>query len=199
MIPLKSLGDAVLPGLQMRKMRLREVKDLTQGHTASGHVLQRGLISIPRATAAFCSPFCSPRPPVGGNAFCPRSLQMSSPGWAPSCQRHSGGKRPDSRSASQVVFEALHSLEPRGYVVGWIIAISLLVGILIFLLLAVLLWKVSLAAAGPRGVPACGCPALLSHQGLSLWEDDPVGTSFTAQGQQRGGSVPSGSAWSPSS
>ncbi|XP_072908552.1 integrin alpha-9 [Hemitrygon akajei] len=40
-----------------------------------------------------------------------------------------------------VVFEALHNLEPRGYVVGWIIAISLFVGILIFLLLAVLLWK----------------------------------------------------------
>ncbi|GAB0184197.1 integrin alpha-9 [Grus japonensis] len=40
-----------------------------------------------------------------------------------------------------VVFEALHNLEPRGYVVGWIIAISLLVGILIFLLLAVFLWK----------------------------------------------------------
>ncbi|KAM4687277.1 integrin alpha-9 [Discoglossus pictus] len=40
-----------------------------------------------------------------------------------------------------VVFEALHNLEPRGYVVGWIIAISLLVGIIIFLLLAVLLWK----------------------------------------------------------
>ncbi|XP_064409208.1 integrin alpha-9 [Latimeria chalumnae] len=40
-----------------------------------------------------------------------------------------------------VGFEALHNLEPRGYVVGWIIAISLLVGILIFLLLAVLLWK----------------------------------------------------------
>ncbi|XP_072268236.1 integrin alpha-9 [Pyxicephalus adspersus] len=40
-----------------------------------------------------------------------------------------------------VVFEALHNLEPRGYVVGWIIAISLLFGILIFLLLAVLLWK----------------------------------------------------------
>ncbi|KAM9099170.1 integrin alpha-9 isoform 1-T1 [Sarcophilus harrisii] len=42
---------------------------------------------------------------------------------------------------TMVVFEALHNLEPRGYVVGWIIAISLLVGILIFLLLAVLLWK----------------------------------------------------------
>ncbi|KAI1894239.1 hypothetical protein AGOR_G00113770 [Albula goreensis] len=42
---------------------------------------------------------------------------------------------------TSVVFEALHSQEPRGYVVGWIIAISLLVGILIFLLLAVLLWK----------------------------------------------------------
>ncbi|XP_028606856.2 integrin alpha-9 [Podarcis muralis] len=41
-----------------------------------------------------------------------------------------------------VVFEALHNLEPRGYVVGWIIAISLLVGILIFLFLAVLLWKI---------------------------------------------------------
>ncbi|XP_044149240.1 integrin alpha-9 isoform X2 [Bufo gargarizans] len=40
-----------------------------------------------------------------------------------------------------VIFEALHNQEPRGYVVGWIIAISLLVGILIFLLLAVLLWK----------------------------------------------------------
>ncbi|MBN3318326.1 ITA9 protein, partial [Atractosteus spatula] len=40
-----------------------------------------------------------------------------------------------------VVFEAFHNQEPRGYVVGWIIAISLLVGILIFLLLAVLLWK----------------------------------------------------------
>ncbi|XP_061693013.1 integrin alpha-9 [Syngnathoides biaculeatus] len=40
-----------------------------------------------------------------------------------------------------LIFEALHSQEPRGYVVGWIIAISLLVGILIFLLMAVLLWK----------------------------------------------------------
>ncbi|MBN3288641.1 ITA9 protein, partial [Polyodon spathula] len=48
-----------------------------------------------------------------------------------------------------VVFEALHNMEPRGYVVGWIIAISLLVGILIFLLLAVLLWKVS-RGRGPR-------------------------------------------------
>lgn len=46
----------------------------------------------------------------------------------------------------QLVFEALHSQEPRGYVVGWIIAISLLVGILIFLLLAVLLWKVNTGA-----------------------------------------------------
>ncbi|TRY97608.1 hypothetical protein DNTS_004743, partial [Danionella cerebrum] len=40
-----------------------------------------------------------------------------------------------------LVLEAVHSQEPRGYVVGWIIAISLLVGILLFLLLAVLLWK----------------------------------------------------------
>ncbi|GCB64735.1 hypothetical protein scyTo_0009858 [Scyliorhinus torazame] len=40
-----------------------------------------------------------------------------------------------------MVFEALHNMEPRGYVVGWIIAISLFVGILIFLLLAILLWK----------------------------------------------------------
>ncbi|XP_051654664.1 integrin alpha-9 isoform X3 [Manacus candei] len=46
-----------------------------------------------------------------------------------------------SPQEKSVVFEALHNLEPRGYVVGWIIAISLLVGILIFLLLAVLLWK----------------------------------------------------------
>ena len=52
-----------------------------------------------------------------------------------------------------MIFEALHNLEPRGYVVGWIIAISLLVGILIFLLLAVLLWKVSVAIAGPQGGP----------------------------------------------
>lgn len=52
-----------------------------------------------------------------------------------------------------MVFEALHNLEPRGYVVGWIIAISLLVGFLIFLLLAVLLWKVSLETTG-----ACKCP-----------------------------------------
>lgn len=42
---------------------------------------------------------------------------------------------------ARVVFEALHNMEPRGYVVGWIIAISLLVGIFIFLVLAVLLWK----------------------------------------------------------
>ncbi|XP_043920945.1 integrin alpha-9 isoform X2 [Protopterus annectens] len=40
-----------------------------------------------------------------------------------------------------MVFEALHNLEPRGYVVGWIIAISLLLGIIAFLFLAVLLWK----------------------------------------------------------
>ncbi|XP_048882023.1 integrin alpha-9 [Brienomyrus brachyistius] len=60
------------------------------------------------------------------------------------------GVRVDSRAVEvldgqpedvSVVFEALHNQEPRGYVVGWIIAISLLVGILIFLLLAVLLWK----------------------------------------------------------
>ncbi|KAJ8353614.1 hypothetical protein SKAU_G00211810 [Synaphobranchus kaupii] len=61
-----------------------------------------------------------------------------------------GSVRVDSRAMeipgglsedTSVIFEALHSQEPRGYVVGWIIAISLLVGILIFLLLAVLLWK----------------------------------------------------------
>ncbi|XP_036394694.1 integrin alpha-9 isoform X1 [Megalops cyprinoides] len=61
-----------------------------------------------------------------------------------------GSVRVDSRTVevpsglsedTSVVFEALHTQEPRGYVVGWIIAISLLVGILIFLLLAVLLWK----------------------------------------------------------
>lgn len=51
------------------------------------------------------------------------------------------------------MFEALHSQEPRGYVVGWIIAISLLVGILIFLLLAVLLWKVNMRAlTSARGI-----------------------------------------------
>lgn len=44
--------------------------------------------------------------------------------------------------------------------VGWIIAISLLVGILIFLLLAVLLWKVSGVIVGPYGAPTQGCPAL---------------------------------------
>lgn len=52
-----------------------------------------------------------------------------------------------------MVFEALHNLEPRGYVVGWIIAISLLVGILIFLLLAVLLWKVSLGTTNAGSFP----------------------------------------------
>lgn len=73
----------------------------------------------------------------------------------------------------QVVFEALHSLEPRGYVVGWIIAISLLVGILIFLLLAVLLWKVSVpcSPASPglqllRGKLLCCCRP---RQGRDSW------------------------------
>lgn len=47
----------------------------------------------------------------------------------------------------------MHNLEPRGYVVGWIIAISLLVGILIFLLLAVLLWKVSLGTTNAGSFP----------------------------------------------
>lgn len=65
----------------------------------------------------------------------------------------------------------MHNLEPRGYVVGWIIAISLLVGILIFLLLAVLLWKVSLVIAGPCGAPTHGCPALLPRE-------DPLERSF---------------------
>ena len=71
----------------------------------------------------------------------------------------SSGAPAHSCFASQVVFEALHNLEPRGYVVGWIIAISLLVGILIFLLLAVLLWKVS-GDRGSRESPP-GQPALL--------------------------------------
>lgn len=62
-----------------------------------------------------------------------------------------------------MVFEALHNLEPRGYVVGWIIAISLLVGILIFLLLAVLLWKVSLRSRVPRG-PHLWAQALLPRR-----------------------------------
>lgn len=56
----------------------------------------------------------------------------------------------------QLVFEALHSQEPRGYVVGWIIAISLLVGILIFLLLAVLLWKVNQLVETDCGFSAYG-------------------------------------------
>lgn len=67
-----------------------------------------------------------------------------------------------------MVFEALHNLEPRGYVVGWIIAISLLVGILIFLLLAVLLWKVSVAIVGRRGAPTHGCLALGRTRGGAL-------------------------------
>lgn len=67
-----------------------------------------------------------------------------------------------------MVFEALHNLEPRGYVVGWIIAISLLVGILIFLLLAVLLWKVSVVIMGRPGAPTHGCLALSRTRGGAL-------------------------------
>nr|XP_032821679.1 integrin alpha-9 [Petromyzon marinus] len=48
------------------------------------------------------------------------------------------GGNPDGTT---VVFEALHDLRPRGYVAVWIIALSLLIGILIFILLAVVLWK----------------------------------------------------------
>lgn len=78
-----------------------------------------------------------------------------------------------------MVFEALHNLEPRGYVVGWIIAISLLVGFLIFLLLAVLLWKVSLATTG-----AC----------KSLTQDSPgpgnLGRGFPSEYRYKGNQRP---------
>ncbi|XP_061432407.1 integrin alpha-9-like isoform X1 [Lethenteron reissneri] len=40
-----------------------------------------------------------------------------------------------------VVFEALHDLRPRGFIAVWIIAISLIIGLLILILLIVLLWK----------------------------------------------------------
>lgn len=52
---------------------------------------------------------------------------MSFPGWTPHTVGASSGGPAHSCFASQVVFEALHTQEPRGYVVGWIIAISLLV------------------------------------------------------------------------
>lgn len=149
-------------------MRLREAKNLAQGRTAREHVLQRGLISIPRATTAFPRQFALICLPAGRDAFCSGSPQTSGPGWAPHARDTSSGKHSHFRFAPQVVFEALHNLEPRGYVVGWIIAISLLVGILIFLLLAVLLWKVSPAIAGPQEVPTGGCPAPLPRQGRSL-------------------------------
>lgn len=77
-----------------------------------------------------------------------------------------------------MVFEALHNLEPRGYVVGWIIAISLLVGFLIFLLLAVLLWKVSLATTG-----ACKCLAQASPGPGNLGRGFP--SEYRYKGNQR--------------
>lgn len=90
-----------------------------------------------------------------------------------------------------MVFEALHNLEPRGYVVGWIIAISLLVGILIFLLLAVLLWKVSLVTAGPvESPPRVTSPP--ASQGASR-KKLPFGTSFMVGVQWSEVSAPSGS------
>lgn len=79
-----------------------------------------------------------------------------------------------------MVFEALHNLEPRGYVVGWIIAISLLVGILIFLLLAVLLWKVSGDGRCTRSARPDAQP---SHLPPLLGYSFPVGTSLVVQVQ----------------
>lgn len=193
-IPLNSLGRCCsIPALQIRKMRLREVEDLAQGHTASEPVLPRGLISIPGATTVFCRQFSFLCLQVGRNGFCSDPPQMSSPGWAPSDPDTPSGKHSHFHFASQVVFEALHNLEPRGYVVGWIIAISLLVGILIFLLLAVLLWKVSVAIAGPQEVPRRSPPGAAQpscQQGQSPLERVPVGTSFLVQVQQRDSSAP---------
>ena len=68
-IPLNSLGRCCpIPALQIRKMRLREVKDLARGHTASERVLPRGLISIPRATYVFYRQ-CSRLSPGGAEWF----------------------------------------------------------------------------------------------------------------------------------
>lgn len=79
-------------------------------------------------------------------------------------------------------------MEPRGYVVGWIIAISLLVGILIFLLLAVLLWKVSLRSRVPRS-PHLWAPSPPASPGESLLGEDSCGNGLhgagTADGWQR--------------
>lgn len=86
-----------------------------------------------------------------------------------------------------MVFEALHNLEPRGYVVGWIIAISLLVGILIFLLLAVLLWKVSVGSTMLSDFPH-GTPGLRPHRGCgALGDVRSIGANEQA--------APSGGRW----
>lgn len=69
------------------------------------------------------------------------------------------------------MFEALHSQEPRGYVVGWIIAISLLVGILIFLLLAVLLWKVNTRALMSSSGIVCAADGLKDFAKGSFHKD----------------------------
>lgn len=83
----------------------------------------------------------------------------------------------------------MHNLEPRGYVVGWIIAISLLVGILIFLLLAVLLWKVS----GERRSP--GSPDQTPSSPASAGLERMVGKGFLVEllpsaGTMKGGQGP---------
>ena len=47
--PLNSLGRGCSsPILQMRELRLREVKYLVQGHITNEYMLQRNLISIPQ-------------------------------------------------------------------------------------------------------------------------------------------------------
>lgn len=85
----------------------------------------------------------------------------------------------------------MHNLEPRGYVVGWIIAISLLVGILIFLLLAVLLWKVSLViVGGPTEPPPIGAQSSCLTRGKFSWKKFPLRTFFMVQVQWRKGRAP---------
>lgn len=84
----------------------------------------------------------------------------------------------------------MHNLEPRGYVVGWIIAISLLVGILIFLLLAVLLWKVSLVIQVPREPPPVDAqPSCLARVRDSL-EEHPCRNFLYGTGTAWGGQSP---------